>query len=382
MVVRIFARALAEFMSNDKSAVVSRGRTVRRNALGSAVRRRPSTNGSLAVRVVVLAVALDLALVSQAQSQMPLALPDPPAVDGPAIATDARLAGDDKQTRLVIDISHKIDMRAFALADPYRVVIEIPQVDFRLPPDTGEHGRGIIKAFRYGLVMSGQSRIVLDLTGPVRVTKAFVLDPVDGQPARMVLDLIAVDRDTFLRAAAIDNHLPRPAERGPAHFDREEHTTDSRPVVVLDAGHGGIDPGTRAPSGELEKDLVLEFASTLRAKLEATGKYRVMMTRTDDTFVELSERVRFARQQQAQLLISIHCDALARGEGEAEGATVYTLSDKASDSSTSRNGRRERSRPISPATSSRRCAARRACTSVRKGQPASGFSRLPMCHRC
>ena len=142
VVVRIFARALAEFMSNDKSAVVSRGRTVRRNALGSAVRRRPSTNGSLAVRVVVLAVALDLALVSQAQSQMPLALPDPPAVDGPAIATDARLAGDDKQTRLVIDISHKIDMRAFALADPYRVVIEIPQVDFRLPPDTGEHGRG------------------------------------------------------------------------------------------------------------------------------------------------------------------------------------------------------------------------------------------------
>jgi len=318
-------------MSNDKSAVVSRGRTVRRNAVGLAVR-----HGSLAVRVVVLAIALDLALLSQAQSQMPLPQPDPPAVDGPAIATDARLAGDDKQTRLVIDISHKIDMRAFALADPYRVVIEIPQVDFRLPPDTGEHGRGIIKAFRYGLVMSGQSRIVLDLTGPVRVTKAFVLDPVDGQPARMVLDLIAVDRDTFLRAAAIDNHLPRPAERGPAHFDREEHTTDSRPVVVLDAGHGGIDPGTRAPSGELEKDLVLEFASTLRAKLEATGKYRVMMTRTDDTFVELSERVRFARQQQAQLLISIHCDALARGEGEAEGATIYTLSDKASDAEAER----------------------------------------------
>jgi N-acetylmuramoyl-L-alanine amidase len=322
-------------MSNAKSAVVSEGRTVRRNAVGSTVRYRLSSNASLAVRVVVSAIALDLAMVLRAQSQMPLPLPDPPAVDGPAIATDARLAGDDKQTRLVIDISHKIDMRAFALADPYRVVIEIPQVDFRLPPDTGEHGRGIIKAFRYGLVMSGQSRIVLDLTGPVRVTKAFVLDPVDGQPARMVLDLIAVDRETFLRAAAIDNHLPRPAERGPAH-DREEHTTDPRPVVVLDPGHGGIDPGTRAPSGELEKDLVLEFASMLRAKLEATGKYRVMMTRTDDTFVELSERVRFAHQQQAQLLISIHCDALARGEGEAEGATVYTLSDKATDAEAQR----------------------------------------------
>src|SRR5262249_28290520 len=151
---------------------------------------------SLAVRVGGLAIALDLALLLPAQSQMPLALPQPPAVDGPAIATDARLAGDDKQTRLVIDISHKIDMRAFALADPYRVVIELPQVEFRLAPDVGEHGRGIIKAFRYGLVMSGQSRIVLDLTGPVRVTKAFVLDAVDGQPARMVLDLVAVDRET------------------------------------------------------------------------------------------------------------------------------------------------------------------------------------------
>jgi N-acetylmuramoyl-L-alanine amidase len=336
VVVRIFARALAELMSNDKPAVVFRGRPVRRNAVGSAVRHQLSTNASLAVRVIVLAIVLALALVLQAQSQMPLPLPAPSAVDGPAIATDARLAGDDKQTRLVIDISHKIDMRAFALADPYRVVIEIPQVDFRLPPDIGERGRGIIKAFRYGLVMSGQSRIVLDLTGPVRVTKAFVLDPADGQPARMVLDLIAVDRDTFLRAAAIDNHLPRPAERLPGHFDRDEHTTDPRPVVVLDPGHGGIDPGTRAPSGELEKDLVLEFASMLRGKLEATGKYRVMMTRTDDTFVELSERVRFARQQQAQLLISIHCDALARGEGEAEGATVYTLSDKATDAETQR----------------------------------------------
>jgi N-acetylmuramoyl-L-alanine amidase len=307
-----------------------------RNAVSSALRHLLSINAGLAVRVVVLAIALDLALLLQARSQMPLALPEPPAVDGPAIATDARLAGDDKQTRLVIDISHKIDMRAFALADPYRVVIEIPQVEFRLASDIGERGRGIIKAFRYGLVMSGQSRIVLDLTGPVRVTKAFVLDPVDGQPARMVLDLVAVDRETFLRAAAIDNHLPRPAERGPAHLDHEERSTDSRPVVVLDPGHGGIDPGTRAPSGELEKDLVLEFASMLRAKLEATGKYRVMMTRTDDTFVELSERVRLARQQQAQLLISIHCDALARGEGEAEGATVYTLSDKATDAEAQR----------------------------------------------
>ncbi len=316
----------------------------------------------LRLSVIVLAMALDVALVLPARSQMPLPLPDPPgielppanevrapdlaAAEGPPVATDARLAGDDQQTRLVIDISRKIDVRAFALADPYRVVIEIPQVNFQLPPNAGEHGRGIIKAFRWGLVMAGQSRIVVDLAGPVRVRKAFVLDRTDGQPARMVLDLVAVDRETFLRAAAIDNHLPRPplpsplpqaeGREGAAQRDGGEAPTDPRPLVILDPGHGGIDPGTRAPGGEVEKDIVLEFASALRAKLEALGKYRVMMTRTDDTFVELSERVRFARQRQAQLLISIHCDALARGEGEAEGATVYTLADKASDAEAQR----------------------------------------------
>ena len=304
------------------------------------MRRRPSLSRGFPVPAIVLAIALDLAWPLPARSQMPLPLPPPAApssaTEAPPIASDARVAGDDKQTRLVIDISHKIDMRAFTLADPYRVVIEIPQLNFQLPPDSGERGRGIIKAFRYGLVTSGGSRIVVDLTGPVRVTKAFVLDPVDGQPARMVLDLVAVDRETFLRAVAIDNHLPRPPDPPPAHPDREEHMTDPRPVVVLDPGHGGIDPGTRAPSGELEKNLVLEFTSMLRNKLESTGKYRVMMTRADDTFVELSERVRFARQQRAQLLISIHCDALAKGDGAAEGATIYTLSDKASDAEAQR----------------------------------------------
>jgi N-acetylmuramoyl-L-alanine amidase len=326
----------------------------------SAAGRWLSLNGTLRLSVIVLAIALDVALVLPARSQMPLPLPGPPGIElppasevpapdlaeGPPVATDARLAGDDQQTRLVIDISRKIDMRAFALADPYRVVIEIPQVNFQLPPNAGEHGRGIIKAFRWGLVMAGQSRIVVDLAGPVRVRKAFVLDRTDGQPARMVLDLVAVDRETFMRAAAIDNHLPRPplpsplpqaeGREGAAQRDGGEAPTDPRPLVILDPGHGGIDPGTRAPSGEVEKDIVLEFASALRAKLEALGKYRVMMTRTDDTFVELSERVRFARQRQAQLLISIHCDALARGEGEAEGATVYTLADKASDAEAQR----------------------------------------------
>jgi N-acetylmuramoyl-L-alanine amidase len=111
---------------------------------------------------------------------------------------------------------------------------------------------------------------------------------------------------------------------------------DPRPIVVIDPGHGGIDNGTVATSGAMEKQIVLDFALLLRDRLESSGKFRVVMTRTDDTFIPLGDRVRMARIRQASLFISIHADALKKGEGEAQGATVYTLSEKASDAEAAR----------------------------------------------
>jgi N-acetylmuramoyl-L-alanine amidase len=260
----------------------------------------------------------------------------PPPVGGKAaplsVASDVRLGGDDNQTRFVIDLTQKIDISAFTLADPYRVVIDLPQITFSLPPKAGESGRGLIKAFRFGLVMAGGSRIVLDIKKPARIEKAFVLDAADGQPARLVLDLAATDRDSFLRTIALDT---RPARKSAAKA-AEPPSTDPRPLVVIDPGHGGIDTGTKAPSGETEKSIVLDFALTLRDRIEKAGKYRVAMTRSDDTFVPLPERVRFARALKAALFISIHADYLPRNEGAAQGATVYTLSENASDSEAAR----------------------------------------------
>jgi N-acetylmuramoyl-L-alanine amidase len=258
----------------------------------------------------------------------------PPFPDSLPIATDARLGGDETQMRFVMDLSRKIDLHAFTLADPYRVVLDIPQVVFRLPPKTGEGGRGLITAFRFGLVMQGGSRMVFDLAKPVRIDKAFVVDAADGAPARLVLDLAATDRENFLRRIALDNRVAR-SEAPPASLP-EKSGGDPRPLVVLDPGHGGIDNGTRAASGEMEKTIVLEFSSLLRDKIEKTGKYRVLMTRTDDTFVALGDRVQFARARQAALFISIHADALRRREGDAQGATVYTLSERASDARAAR----------------------------------------------
>jgi N-acetylmuramoyl-L-alanine amidase len=260
-------------------------------------------------------------------AERPAATPAP--IDSFPVATDARLGGDESQTRFVMDFSRKIDMRVFTLADPYRVVIDIPQVTFELPPKAGESGRGLIKAFRFGLVMQGGSRVVFDLSKPVRIQKAFIVDSSEGAPARLVLELTATDRENFLRHVAAENasrtDLPRAS--GPA-----ANSGDPRPLVVLDPGHGGLDTGTKGPHGEQEKDIVLDFAQRLRDRIEKAGKYRVLMTRTDDTFVPLGDRVRMARDAGAALFVSIHADSLPHGEGDAQGASIYTLSETATDS--------------------------------------------------
>jgi len=256
------------------------------------------------------------------------------AVEQEVIATDLRIGGDDKQTRFVVDLNRKIDLAAFTLADPYRVVVDLPQVNFKLPAKAGTQSRGLVKAFRYGLIMQGGSRIVLDTKGPVRIEKAFVLDAAEGQPARLVLDLATIDRAAFMQNISLQ---ARPTHNiGAKPSEPPAKDGDVRPLIVVDPGHGGIDNGTKGSGGELEKDIVLAFSQVLREKLESGGKYRVAMTRSDDSFIPLSERVRFARTRGAALFISIHADALPRKEGLAEGATVYTLSETASDAEAAR----------------------------------------------
>jgi N-acetylmuramoyl-L-alanine amidase len=283
-------------------------------------------------------------LVNAAESQAPVQVSATPS-DLP-IASDARLAGDSKQTRFVLDLDKSIQFRAFALADPYRLVVDIPQVSFRLPAGTGATGRGLVKAFRYGLVMPGGSRIVFDLTGPAKITNSSMLDAANDQPPRLVLELEETDAANFAQSvadptkpelkpavsdqtAAISAPQTIPAEK-PVPTEKPALPADRRPVVVIDPGHGGPDSGTRS-GDQAEKSLVLAFGLALREQLEKSGKYRVAMTRTDDTFIPLDDRVKFAHNQAAALFVSIHADYLPHGEGDATGATIYTVSDKASD---------------------------------------------------
>lgn len=262
-------------------------------------------------------------------SVRPTAAPQPapgPAAS-PAIAREARLAGDARRTRLVIDMDRAAPFHVFALADPYRVILDLTDLTFALPADAAPLRRGLVSAARYGVFAPGKARMVLDVTEPVAIDKAFLLDAVDDQPARLVLDVVKTDPESFARTvAALALATPeRPAPSPPPAAD------DARPLIVLDPGHGGIDSGTTGQSAFNEKAIVLETALALRDKLLATGLYRVSLTRTTDTFVALGERVRMARAQRADLFISLHADALAGHDGQARGASVYTLSDQASD---------------------------------------------------
>lgn len=248
-----------------------------------------------------------------------------------AVANDARVAGDRERTRFIADLSKKVDVHVFALGNPYRVIVDALDVNFQMPDGLGKEKRGLVTAYRYGLFAPGKSRIVIDVSGPFLIDKAFVLEPRDDQPARLVVDLVPTDEKTFL-AKLKEAKPPEPQSVGLAVPPQAPvRPADAKPVVVLDPGHGGIDPGTSSATGVTEKEVVLTFARTLKAKLDAAGRYEVYLTRDNDTFLPLRERVEFAQKKGAGLFLSIHADYFPKQVDNAKGATVYTLSEEASD---------------------------------------------------
>ncbi|MEO8669304.1 MAG: N-acetylmuramoyl-L-alanine amidase [Bauldia sp.] len=288
---------------------------------------------SLAGRCVTAAAAFLISVSACAAASKAA----PPAPAQTAVASEfptvgaARIVGDDKRTRFVADVSRALPVSVFTLADPYRVVIDLPEVYFGLGAKVGEAGRGLISAFRYGLISPGKSRVVIDVKGPVKVDKSFVLDPIEGEPARLVVDVVPTTRTAFLAVA----REYRDKEDALANAVRQRALVPLPPApggklkIVLDPGHGGIDAGASGEGKTLEKDVTLAFARVLGRKLGETGHYEVFMTREDDSFVSLGDRVTFARQHGADLFVSIHANSFFGAK--VSGAIVYTISDKASD---------------------------------------------------
>jgi len=263
--------------------------------------------------------------------------PRAPAARGETFARGADLGGDARRTRFIIDLSQPVPHQVFTLADPYRVIIDLPSVKFQLPQGLGASGQGLVKAFRYGLFAPGKSRIVIDTAGPVLIERAQIVDPRTGAPVRLLVDLTPTDRATFLaRQRPVVQQARQPALNPPLRQDalacgRGADGRPARPVIVIDPGHGGVDNGAIGISHVVEKDIVLSVARRLRDALTATGRYQVLMTREEDVFVPLDDRVEFSQRTASCLFISIHADSAGIFTHRVRGATVYTLSETASD---------------------------------------------------
>ncbi|NSL70457.1 N-acetylmuramoyl-L-alanine amidase [Hyphomicrobium sulfonivorans] len=279
-----------------------------------------------------------------------------------AQAKHADLTGDRKQTTFRLGLSNGVRAEIFTLADPYRVVVDLPEVAFHLPEGSGEKGHGLISAFRYGLVSEGKARIVMDANGPV-VIKHAAMTPKDGQAVELIIELVPTSAHAFgagtgagaqaqpspsptppvpQREVAKSASPPSPGSAG-VESERAPKVTRAKPLVVIDAGHGGIDPGTTSAGNVKEKTVVLAVALALRSQLASSGRYDVRMTRKTDVFVPLDRRVQMSRELDADLFISLHADAIAQ-KGLAKnvrGATVYTLSEDASDEEARRMAEKE-----------------------------------------
>lgn len=245
-------------------------------------------------------------------------------------AREVRIEDTSEAAKLSFDVTAAVDATAFVLSGPDRVVVDLPQVDFRIDPQVGKiastakgHAKGkLVGSFRFGLLASGRSRIVLDLDRPARIVFAGSR-MVAGKP-RLVVQLARSDQASFASAAKSRTLATSIAADGP-----NPQPSPGKPTIVIDAGHGGPDTGAMA-NGVIEKDVTLAFAKSLADRLDRTGRFNVVLTRSSDVFIALSERVRIARSANAALMISIHADTLPE-TADVSGATVYTVSDRASD---------------------------------------------------
>jgi N-acetylmuramoyl-L-alanine amidase len=245
-------------------------------------------------------------------------------------ATGIKVAGDANRTRIVLQFDHAPSPNWFLLRGPHRLVVDIPNADFELG-ETGVKPKGLVASLRYGRLDDERSRLIIAAKGPFVVENLSVLANESSPGHRIVAELVSAseqDFETALGQQAVTTGSTRADPKGDRLGDAP--VQGAKPfTIAIDPGHGGIDGGAEGLNGTAEKSVTLAFALQLKAELAKQGAYNIVMTREDDRFLRLDDRVRIARQHAADLLISIHADTI--GIKGIHGATVYTVSDEASD---------------------------------------------------
>lgn len=266
---------------------------------------------------------------------LPLAVTDE-AASAPVVM-GIELTDNSAQSRLVIELSDPVDFRTFLLSNPNRIVVDMPELLWRPGTTPAPSGRGLVKNYRFGQFRKDVSRLVLDLNRPAKIGSAAMLAPKDGSGFRLVINLAPATAAEF----ADNSGWPRRAEFKPTRDVSlaQQTRSDLRPLIIIDAGHGGMDPGTHGENGLLEKNVALSVARQLRERLEQSGHYRVKLTRDADVFIPLRDRVEIARAAHGDLFVSLHADS--NEHREIRGASVYTLSRGASDRETANLAEKE-----------------------------------------
>jgi N-acetylmuramoyl-L-alanine amidase len=255
------------------------------------------------------------------------------AAGSTASATRAELSGDQTRTTFLLELTAGVTAEIFTLANPYRVIVDLPDVSFRLPDSTGQAGSGLVKTFRYGLFAERKARVVLDTVGPVRIERAAMAVAPKGNGVTFSFDMVTTAPESFGMGTGADKvdeaeHAPPdPAAEAP------KPQRSGKAVIMIDPGHGGIDGGAVSTNNVLEKDVVLAVGKELGRQLAATGRYDVRLTRASDVFISLDQRLSQSIKQGVDLFISLHADTLPEHNvaQTIRGATIYTLSERASD---------------------------------------------------
>jgi len=256
------------------------------------------------------------------------------------VLSEYLIAGDDSRVRIILHFDTKPDYSWFLLRSPHRLVLDLPRTDFGIDDDTVTR-RGLVTDLRYGNMAETQSRMIFSAKGPFNIEDVTLVENGGGLGSRLVVDLVAASEAEFDKVIRERMEAAAKATEGAkaAATDTADSSQDQRFTIALDPGHGGIDGGAKGVSGTQEKDITLAFSQELKRLLEANGKYRVVLTRDSDVFLRLDERVRVAREKGANLLISVHADAIRIKN--FRGSTIYTLSERASDAEAAATAARE-----------------------------------------
>ena len=285
------------------------------------------------IALATLAAALfsTLGLVRAAPAVSPSAAAAVAAVPSadPILAYGARIAGDDARTRVVIELDRPPVFTVHYLADPPRVVVDLPATAFGFPAKDLD-ARGLFKDIRYGTMDKDSARIVLTAIKPVKLVLARVQPNEAGKGSRLVLDAEMLPPEQFADLIRKQSWTEEDTAADVGPVVPVENVKPSDFLIAIDAGHGGIDAGAMASDGITpEKQITLAFAKALTDRLNEQSGIKAFLTRDSDAYLSLSQRVTIARQNHAALFISLHADTLK--QKDIRGSTVYTISDRASD---------------------------------------------------